>query len=975
MVPFSKSTNGNSAHEEFRMADGALLAGVSGPDERRSRELEDLRLVLGAIFKDKQTVNGIAEGYSKTGHLHFAGESVDVQLRELFPVRITTGARAHIGGGGIVVQCVNKDQEAIRYALKIPRPSLFDGTEEKARAAYWDTRQEVVKHAPLSHENVARIFGWGKMDIPNRKGGEDVHRIFLMEWIDGATPLNIYLAGTGMDYRRVVDLVMQCFKALAYIHEKGLIHWDIKSDNLLVSARGTVKLTDIGNARSLGDTDRGLLAYSTRGNPPEKLVAGNAGGAGFTSRRIPITLPDKSWDCPWLDLWMLARELNRLFRGVPRLAEMDWKNAADGPEEAGARSGSFLKKFPRANDNARFALRFLRLIIRRLLYPDSPTRPTCYNGADSVVQDLAKLMPEFGGAQSVPELQAIPQSVLRLPESGNAPWTPRVGLLFNSAPLQRLRKHRQLGAVSRVYPGASHTRLEHIAGTMATVAQYVRALYSDRSNPFWRLQSNARDVEALLLAALLHDVGHLAFGHYLEEMEGLFRGRTHVDYAVLLLDPRRGTEGAASRQTSPVLFGRQSRKAAETDRELIRSAVRNNWGVQEEELDELLERAAEILRLKHSATAASQGAGCLAPRTSRELKQEVLHSIMDSAIDADKLDYLLRDAHHSGVHYAQGIDVDRFYQSLTAIPFFPRHDPQNADTLRASIAVTERGLLPVESILIARYQMFSCVYWHHTTRALTAMLQYLVLSYLALSGDSEAAVNRRLDELIARYRKLEDEEAIVWLKGQLLSDRTALPEVVDLRGDMADGVLGADRKLIYWSVFELQYRPGEAQKERKIFEGLREATKIPPEGSPAASVNHYRAVRAEFSKLLSEKLDKKVLFADGEVLIDIPPAGKDQVDNVFVVRQGGEQGAKQGKIYQIQELSPIANAVGDAFSYWVRKPRVFMNPKTSKRCRAAGFGDKNVWEACFSAVEDMVLRQPYLPLSRARSGRGSDSAS
>ena len=55
----------------------------------------------------------------------------------------------------------------------------------------------------------------------------------------------------------------------------------------------------------------------------------------------------------------------------------------------------------------------------------------CYDTADRVVEDLGKLLPEFGAAQPIPELQAIPQRVLRIPTSGNVPWTKRVVGIFN----------------------------------------------------------------------------------------------------------------------------------------------------------------------------------------------------------------------------------------------------------------------------------------------------------------------------------------------------------------------------------------------------------------------------------------------------------------------------------------------------------------------------------------------------------------
>src|SRR5204862_4555776 len=131
----------------------------------------------------------------------------------------------------------------------------------------------------------------------------------------------------------------------------------------------------------------------------------------------------------------------------------------------------------------------------------------------------------------------------------------------------------------------------------------------------------------------------------------------------------------------------------------------------------------------------------------RRLKVQILHTIIDSAMDADKLDYLRRDGLHAGVAYSQGIDVDRFLQSMTALHHIDiesrlfhkiergvRRNPLDAPELKACVAVTGKGRLPVESILFARYQMFQSVYWHHTARAHTAVLQLCVQELLASSG-------------------------------------------------------------------------------------------------------------------------------------------------------------------------------------------------------------------------------------------------
>src|ERR1700724_329736 len=119
-----------------------------------------------------------------------------------------------------------------------------------------------------------------------------------MEGIDGATPLNTYLRRSESDFREVVGLLTQCFMALAYIHKKSLIHWDLKSDNLLINRSGTVKLMDIGNARRLDDPGRGDKAYSTRGNVPEEALgdAGPGGQAGDSSRGLQVTLPSLGGD-------------------------------------------------------------------------------------------------------------------------------------------------------------------------------------------------------------------------------------------------------------------------------------------------------------------------------------------------------------------------------------------------------------------------------------------------------------------------------------------------------------------------------------------------------------------------------------------------------------------------------------------------------------------------------------------------------
>jgi HD superfamily phosphohydrolase len=85
--------------------------------------------------------------------------------------------------------------------------------------------------------------------------------------------------------------------------------------------------------------------------------------------------------------------------------------------------------------------------------------------------------------------------------------------------VQRLGGLTQLGLLNLVYPTATHTRLEHSLGTYSTTIRYLTALYQDPINPLFKQIMGEEDLEVALLVALLHDIGHYALAHDLEEAE------------------------------------------------------------------------------------------------------------------------------------------------------------------------------------------------------------------------------------------------------------------------------------------------------------------------------------------------------------------------------------------------------------------------------------------------------------------------
>ena len=101
--------------------------------------------------------------------------------------------------------------------------------------------------------------------------------------------------------------------------------------------------------------------------------------------------------------------------------------------------------------------------------------------------------------------------------------------------------------------------------------------------------------------------------------------------------------------------------------------------------------------------------------------REPLAGLVSGPVDVDKLDYLSRDAAMCGVPYGV-IDVERLLASLALAP-----SPGG----RIALAVHEKGLSALESLLFAKYQMYRTVYWHHAVRAATVMFKRLVRRAIA----------------------------------------------------------------------------------------------------------------------------------------------------------------------------------------------------------------------------------------------------
>lgn len=229
---------------------------------------------------------------------------------------------------------------------------------------------------------------------------------------------------------------------------------------------------------------------------------------------------------------------------------------------------------------------------------------------------------------------------------------------------QRLRRIRQLAWTDQVYPGAMHTRFEHSLGVMHVASMLFDAVVRNSSELLgselgYRSEGLARHRQLVRLAALLHDVGHSPFSHSSEELfprraDG--RRYVHEEYSAAII---RGTLS-----------------------DVIRNHKMNgNYGFTADHVADLIE-----------------GSGTVQTGI-------FWRDLISGQMDADRMDYLLRDSHHTGVHYGR-YDLHRLSSTVTALMAGENTSPR--------LGIQEGGWHTAEALVLARYYMFTQVYFHKT---------------------------------------------------------------------------------------------------------------------------------------------------------------------------------------------------------------------------------------------------------------------
>lgn len=301
--------------------------------------------------------------------------------------------------------------------------------------------------------------------------------------------------------------------------------------------------------------------------------------------------------------------------------------------------------------------------------------------------------------------------ILRDPVHGlvsfESPETALVPALLDCEEVQRLRRIRQLGLASLVYPGADHTRFSHAIGTAHVMTRFLARLSALASELPTSQHLTPEHAEEAVVAALLHDLGHGPFSHLFED--ALPSGPSHEDWTSrILLDP--------TTSVHRVLAARRA---------------------------ELPERVAKLVHGEHALT--------------------FLARTVSGTFDVDRCDYLLRDAHATGVGYGR-YDLEWLLRSLRLCPTV------SAPGATPGLAIDgSHGLPAIESFILARLFMFQQVYFHKAGRASEWLLARILerVRELVLDGCAPPALPDALRSLmltgeapLAEYLGLDD--PVLW---------------------------------------------------------------------------------------------------------------------------------------------------------------------------------------------------------------------
>jgi len=187
-----------------------------------------------------------------------------------------------VGSGGMsTVFCAYDTQLERRVAIKILHERFAGDGEYVERF-----RREARSVAQLAHPNIVSVID---------RGSDDGREFIVFEFVEGENLKEQIVRSGPLPLRRAIELAVAVADGLSFAHGRGLVHRDVKPQNVLLSENGAIKVTDFGIARSL-DVEHGLTETGTVVGTSEYLAPEQASGGAVSAATDVYSLGVVLWE-------------------------------------------------------------------------------------------------------------------------------------------------------------------------------------------------------------------------------------------------------------------------------------------------------------------------------------------------------------------------------------------------------------------------------------------------------------------------------------------------------------------------------------------------------------------------------------------------------------------------------------------------------------------------------------------------------
>lgn len=523
-------------------------------------------------------------------------------------------------------------------------------------------RDEAINQAKLTHPNIAKIYDYFEKDGIGH---------IVMEYVDGKS-INeldefINVPRQNESIREALNLISQIIEGIIYAHKNGVVHRDIKTENIMYSSNKNAKIIDFGLSKIKEQKrEKTVVSWGSPGYRPKELF-------DFLDDKIQQIDEEKR------DIFALGITIYRILTG-----KFPYGRSREDYSLATPRISDFRNDISEELDE--------------LFYSMIEVEPEDrLSDLNLVLEAIRKQLRQgFSPLVKMPKISS--HTRIRDAVHGYIKLTDDEVEIINNRFFQRLRNIKQLGTTYLVYPSAVHSRFEHSLGVTYVATKLFDEIVSKNNDILgWDQNEIKKQRQMLRLLTLLHDLGHAPFSHV---SDGLF------------------SENINNHEAMAAKIIRESEL-----KDIINKIGRKNGGFTYNEIAGLIEDK----------------------YLSRYYLIKQIFS--GNVIDADRMDYLLRDSYMAGVKYGM-YDLDHLIRSIDIDNNFEK----------PILAINYRGIYVLEEFILARYYMFNQVYFHKTRRIYDKILEKCIKNYLKANDISKLPID------INKFIKIDDHRIMSYIK-------------------------------------------------------------------------------------------------------------------------------------------------------------------------------------------------------------------